>query len=55
MARESYIILSKDSAGLEFANALIAKVQEGVRVRLIYDWMGGFGRNITQVLEPPTS
>ena len=38
---ESYII-HDDSAGSEFANALIAKAQEGVRVRLIYDWMGGF-------------
>lgn len=40
---ESYII-HEDSAGLEFANALIAKAQEGVRVRLIYDWLGGFGK-----------
>ncbi len=40
---ESYII-QDDSAGLEFADALIAKAQEGVRVRLIYDWMGGFGK-----------
>jgi cardiolipin synthase A/B len=40
---ESYII-HEDSAGLEFANALTAKAQEGVRVRLIYDWMGGFGK-----------
>lgn len=39
---ESYII-HEDSAGMEFANALIAKAQEGVRVRLIYDWMGGLG------------
>lgn len=40
---ESYII-HEDSAGVEFANALIAKAQEGVRVRLIYDWMGGLGK-----------
>ncbi len=40
---ESYII-HEDSAGLEFANALIAKAQDGVRVRLIYDRMGGFGK-----------
>jgi cardiolipin synthase A/B len=40
---ESYII-HEDSAGQEFADALIAKAQEGVRVRLIYDWMGGFGK-----------
>src|SRR5581483_2593900 len=40
---ESYII-HEDSAGLEFANALSAKAREGVRVRLIYDWMGGLGK-----------
>ena len=40
---ESYII-HDDSAGLEFADALIAKAQEGVRVRLIYDWMGALGK-----------
>jgi len=40
---ESYII-HEDSVGMEFANALIAKAQQGVRVRLIYDWMGGFGK-----------
>lgn len=39
---ESYII-HEDSAGETFADALIAKAQDGVRVRLIYDWMGGFG------------
>lgn len=40
---ESYII-HEDSAGFEFSNALIAKAQEGVHVRVIYDWMGGFGK-----------
>jgi cardiolipin synthase len=40
---ESYII-HEDSAGLEFSNALIAKAREGVRVRLIYDWMGALGK-----------
>jgi cardiolipin synthase len=40
---ESYII-SEDDVGLEFADALIAKAREGARVRLIYDWMGGWGR-----------
>jgi cardiolipin synthase len=29
---------------LGFADALIAKAQQGVRVRLIYDWLGGFGK-----------
>lgn len=38
---ESYII-HEDATGREFAEALIAKAREGVRVRLIYDWMGGF-------------
>ncbi|HWB85351.1 MAG TPA: phospholipase D-like domain-containing protein [Bryobacteraceae bacterium] len=40
---ECYII-HEDDTGREFADALIAKAQEGVRVRLIYDWMGGFGK-----------
>jgi cardiolipin synthase A/B len=40
---ESYII-HDDSAGLEFANALILKAQQGVRVRVVYDWMGALGK-----------
>jgi cardiolipin synthase A/B len=40
---ESYII-HEDDIGRMFADALIRKAQEGVRVRLIYDWMGGFGK-----------
>ena len=40
---ESYIV-HEDSVGLEFANALMAKAKSGVRVRLIYDWMGGLGK-----------
>src|SRR5689334_10837347 len=40
---ESYII-HEDDIGREFAEALIAKSREGVPVRLIYDWMGGFGK-----------
>jgi cardiolipin synthase A/B len=35
---ESYII-HEDEAGEMFAGALIAKAREGVRVRLIYDWV----------------
>jgi cardiolipin synthase len=38
---ENYII-HEDDTGREFAEALIAKAGEGVRVRLIYDWMGSF-------------
>jgi cardiolipin synthase A/B len=40
---ECYII-HEDDAGWMFSDALIAKAREGVRVRLIYDWMGGFGK-----------
>src|SRR5918996_1404159 len=40
---ESYII-HEDDAGWMFAEALSAKAREGVRVRLIYDWLGGFGK-----------
>src|SRR5262249_46499341 len=36
---ESYII-HEDETGWRFANALVAKARQGVRVRLIYDWMG---------------
>ncbi len=40
---ESYII-HEDDAGREFAEALAAKAREGLRVRVIYDWVGGFGK-----------
>jgi hypothetical protein len=40
---ENYI-LREDEVGQMFAHALLAKAREGVRVRLIYDWMGGFGK-----------
>lgn len=40
---ESYFI-REDEAGREFADALIAKAREGVRVRLIYDWLGGIAK-----------
>lgn len=40
---ESYIV-HEDAAGREFAEALAAKAREGVRVRLLYDWMGGLGK-----------
>jgi cardiolipin synthase len=36
---ESYII-HEDAQGRVFADALAAKARSGVRVRLIYDWMG---------------
>jgi cardiolipin synthase A/B len=41
---ENYIIYD-DLAGQMFADALIAKAREGVRVRLVYDWLGGVGKS----------
>ena len=38
---EMYII-HEDPQGQLFANALLRKAADGVRVRLLYDWMGGF-------------
>jgi cardiolipin synthase len=38
---ESYII-HDDAMGRQFADALIAMARKGVRVRVIYDWVGGF-------------
>jgi cardiolipin synthase A/B len=40
---EMYII-HEDDQGRLFAEALTAKAREGVRVRLLYDWMGGVGK-----------
>lgn len=40
---ESYII-HEDHAGWAFADALVAKAREGVRVRVLYDWLGGLGK-----------
>lgn len=40
---ENYFI-REDETGREFAAALATKAREGVRVRLIYDWLGGFGK-----------
>ncbi|SEL09074.1 phospholipase D-like domain-containing protein [Nitrosovibrio tenuis] len=36
---ENYIIRD-DNIGRQFSDSLIAKAKEGVRVRLLYDWMG---------------
>jgi len=38
---EMYIV-HEDDQGQLFADALLRKAAEGVRVRLLYDWMGGF-------------
>jgi cardiolipin synthase A/B len=40
---EMYIVHDDDQGRL-FADALIEKAAEGVRVRLVYDWLGAFGR-----------
>ena len=40
---ENYFICD-DATGRRFAEELMAKAGEGVRVRLIYDWMGAFGK-----------
>jgi cardiolipin synthase len=40
---ENYIICD-DDIGRRFADALITKAKEGVRVRLLYDWMGGLAK-----------
>ena len=40
---ESYII-HDDEQGWKFAEAFAAKAKQGITVRVLYDWMGGFGR-----------
>lgn len=40
---ESYII-ADDATGERFANAFIERARQGVRVRVLYDWAGCFGR-----------
>jgi cardiolipin synthase A/B len=40
---ENYIF-RQDQTGEMFAQELIAKARAGVQVRVIYDWLGGFGR-----------
>jgi cardiolipin synthase len=40
---ESYII-HDDQIGKMFAEALMTKAREGVRVRLMYDWLGAVGK-----------
>jgi cardiolipin synthase A/B len=40
---ESFII-HEDDVGREFAGALIAKAREGVKVRVVYDWLGAVGK-----------
>lgn len=47
---ESYIFRD-DEVGREFGEALAAKAREGVRVRVLYDWMGGSTRRLARSME----
>ena len=40
---DSYIIYSDDIGG-EFAKVMVDRAREGVRVRVIYDWLGAMGK-----------
>ena len=51
---ENYII-DNDDTGQRFAAALAERARAGVRVRVIYDWVGGLGLGSHQVLEPVTA
>lgn len=48
---ENYII-SDDAVGREFAAALAERARSGVRVRVLYDWMGALGSATRHVLQP---
>ncbi|MFN3586494.1 MAG: hypothetical protein ACK4UT_03230, partial [Moraxellaceae bacterium] len=43
---ENYIV-DDDAIGREFIAALTERARAGVRVRLLYDWMGSFGSRST--------
>ncbi len=49
---ESYIIHS-DDVGRQFVELLASKAREGVRVRVIYDWMGALGHTWWNFWQPP--
>jgi cardiolipin synthase len=40
---EMYIV-HEDEQGLRFGDALMRRARDGVQVRLLYDWLGGFGK-----------
>jgi cardiolipin synthase len=48
---ETYIIWDDDQGAL-FADALARKAEEGVRVRLLYDWLGAVGKTRRGFWEP---
>jgi cardiolipin synthase len=41
---ENYIV-TDDDTGREFSDAFLAKAREGVRVRVLYDWLGCWGKS----------
>src|SRR5829696_2137641 len=47
-------IVADDGTGREFADALIERAQAGVRVRVLYDWLGSSGRALTHMWSRPT-
>ena len=47
---ETYII-HEDDIGYRFNDALVAKAQEGVRISVIYDWLGGLGHTSSSFWE----
>jgi cardiolipin synthase len=47
---EAYI-MRDDASGRQFADALIAKARDGVSVRLLYDWLGAFGKTPSRFWE----
>ncbi|MCX7890924.1 MAG: phospholipase D-like domain-containing protein [Burkholderiales bacterium] len=51
---ESYIF-ADDAVGREFAEALAAKAREGVRVRVVYDWLGGLGTTSSRLVRAMTA
>src|SRR6185503_8842356 len=40
--------MTDDAVGREFKQAMMAKAKQGVQVRIIYDWVGGFSRAHTR-------
>src|SRR5512141_1568395 len=48
---ENYIV-ADDEVGRTFVNALLAKLGDGVRVRVLYDWLGGLGEHTRRLLAP---
>lgn len=48
---ENYII-EDDATGRRFISALAERAQAGVKVRFLYDWMGGFRLTTARLLQP---